>query len=133
MGLLGTALSTMAVLYSLTKKAKSANVIFSVKGYFITDWFAPVISVIAIFMALIALPYLPAAWKNNPGIIILIFATIGYSGNDLVSRFFSVVNSRINGAIDYKTTQIDTINNTLDKPTPAAPPIKPSLPKPSDN
>jgi MFS superfamily sulfate permease-like transporter len=124
MGLCGTILSTLAVTYSLSKKAKAANVIFNIKDYLKTDWFAPVISFVAILMALIALPYIPAAWHNSPGIIILIFATIGYSGNDLVSRFFSVVNQRINGAIDYKTTMADTQTGTLDKPTPAAPIVK---------
>lgn len=129
MGLCGTILSTLAVTYSLSKKAKAANVQFSVKSYFSTDWFAPVISFVAIIMAIIALPYIPATWHNSPGIIILIFATIGYSGNDLVSRFFSVVNQRINGAIDYKTTMADEQTGTLGAPTPAAPIKKDSSPK----
>lgn len=124
MGLCGTILSTLAVTYSLSKKAKAANVQFNIKTYLITDWFAPAISFVAIVMAIIALPYIPSGWHNDPGVIILIFATIGYSGNDLVSRFFSVVNQRINGAIDYKTTMADTQTGTLDKPTPAAPIVK---------
>lgn len=124
MGLCGTILSTLAVTYSLSKKAKAANVQFSLSSYLHTDWFAPVISFVAIIMAIIALPYIPAGWHNDPGIIILVFATIGYSGNDLVSRFFSVVNQRINGAIDYKTTMADTQTGTLGAPTPAAPIVK---------
>lgn len=129
MGLCGTVLSTLAVLYNLSKKARLANIQFNNLEYFKTDWFAPVISFVAIVMAIIALPYIPASWQTSPGIIILIFATIGYSGNDLVSRFFSVVNNRINGAIDYKTTIADTQTGTLDKPTPAAPIKTDSSPK----
>jgi hypothetical protein len=120
MGLCGTVLSTLAVTYSLSKKAKAANVQFSLIDYLSTDWFAPVISLVAIIMALIALPFIPAQWHNSQGVIIVVFATIGYSGNDLVSRFFSVVNQRINGAIDYKTTISDTATGTLGSPTPAA-------------
>ena len=59
MGICGTFLSTLAVTYSLSKKAKAANVQFSFKSYLTTDWFAPAISFIAIIMALIALPFLP--------------------------------------------------------------------------
>lgn len=121
MGICGTILSTLSVVYSLTKKAKSANVEFSFKGYLKTDWFAPVISLVAIVMAVIALPYVPPVAVHNPGYVLIVFATIGYSGNDLISRFFSVVNQRINGAIDYKTTLADTQTGTLGAPTPAAP------------
>ena len=118
-GLCGTLLSTLAVMYSLSKKAKAANVIFSASNYLKTDWFAPTISAVAIFMAMILQPYVPATWPK--GVILVLFATIGYSGNDIVSRFFSVVNSRINGAIDYKTDVADKINGTYGTPTPAAP------------
>src|SRR5579864_3140073 len=104
-GLLGTILSLLAVNYSLSRKAKAANLIYSFRDFFVTDWFAPVISVVAIVMAIIFLPYIPKAWQNDNGAILVVFATIGYSGNDIVSRFFSVVNSRLNSAIDYKANK----------------------------
>lgn len=130
-GLCGTVISTLAVLYSLSKKAKAANVIFKTKNYFETDWFSPVISVIAIFMALILLPYAPKNW--SPLVILILFATIGYTGNDLVSRFFSIVNTRINSAIDYKTDIADKATGNFGTPTPAMPAKKTEVPPPSKN
>lgn len=120
-GLMGTTLSLLAVNYSLSRKARSANLIYSFKSFFVTDWFAPVISIVAIMMAIIGLPYIPKSWQDNSGVILIVFATIGYSGNDLVSRFFSVVTQRLNAAIDVKTTQADVANGTMATPTPAAP------------
>ena len=124
-GLLGTGLSLLAVNYSLAKKAKAANLIYNFRSFFITDWFAPVISIVAIAMGVVFVPYIPAGWQDSPGAILVVFATIGYSGNDIVSRFFSVVNQRLNAAIDVKTTQADVANGTMATPTPAAP-IKPN-------
>src|SRR6516165_307846 len=122
-GLLGTILSTLSVIYNLAKKAKLANIQFVPSDYFKSDWYAPVISIVSIMLAAFFLPYIP---KTVPlYIIVILFATIGYTGNDLVSRFFSTVNSRINAAIDYKTTISDTQTGTLDKPPPAAPPKTP--------
>ena len=120
-GLCGTTLSLLAVNYSLSKKAKAANLIYSFKSFLVTDWFAPAISLVAIIMASIGLPYIPTSWNNDQGMILIVFATIGYSGNDLVSRFFSVVNQRLNAAVDVKTTQADVANGTMSTPTPAAP------------
>ena len=59
-------------------------------------------------------------FADNDLAILLAFATIGYSGSDIASRLFSVVNSRINGAIDYKTTQADKANGTENTPTVAS-------------
>jgi len=47
------------------------------------------------------------------------FAFVGYTGSDIMSRIFSVVNKRINKAIDYKTTIADESTGTTAKPTPA--------------
>lgn len=125
-GLCGTVLSNLAVLYNLTKKARSANLQFKISTYFENDWFAPAISLVALVTALILLPYVPATWP--PVVILILFATIGYSGNDLVSRFFSVANSYLNKAIDYKTDIADSATGTLGSPTPTMPPIKSSSP-----
>lgn len=135
-GLCGTGISTLGVLYNLSKKAAQAKVIFSPRGYFTTDWYAPAISLLAIFMAVIALPYIPIGWQNSPGAILVIFATIGYSGNDIVSRFFSITNGRINAAIGYKAAQSDEMNGIpVGTRTPAAPikkePATPPIPPPN--
>ena len=123
MGVLGLVLSTILILQSLSKKAKAANVIFTVTGYFRDDWFTPIGSVVSILMAYILLPYAPKGWSE--GIQLLVSGTIGYLGSDIPSRIFSVVNKRINAAIDYKTTIADTQTGTLDAPTPAVKPPKP--------
>lgn len=120
MGLLGLALSTLLILRSLSNKAKAANVVFTTAGYFKADWFTPVASLVSILMAFILLPYAPKNW--SPAISLLLFGTVGYMGSDIMSRVFSVVNKRINAAIDYKTTISDTATNTLDAPTPALKP-----------
>ena len=122
MGVLGLILSTILILQSLKKKAKSANVIFTVSGYFRDDWFTPVGSVISIMMAYILMPYAPEGWSD--GVQLVVSAAIGYLGSDIPSRVFSVVSKRINAAIDYKTTIADTQTGNLDAPTPAAKPEK---------
>jgi hypothetical protein len=58
-------------------------------------------------------------FADKTTVILIIFGTIGYVGSDIASRFFSVVNNRLNSAIDYKTNQADEANGTLGTPTPA--------------
>jgi hypothetical protein len=128
MSLVGLGLSMLAVLKSLTTKAKLANVIFNWKLYFSTDLILQLIgTVFTVAGGLILLqPFLinyPQFASNNFKILIG-FATIGYVGSDIASRLFSVVNGRINAAIDFKTTQADTANGTVDAPTPAEKPTK---------
>lgn len=124
--LLGLALSVILVLKSLTTKAKLANVEFNWKLFWKTDMVFSVIgTLLTVGIALMLLgPFLKdyPKFANNTLMILVIFSALGYLGSDVASRFFSVVNSRINSAIDYKTTQADTANGTLDKPTPAVKP-----------
>ncbi len=58
-------------------------------------------------------------------ILVLISMTVGYAGQDMALRLLSKTNTRINAAIDDKTTKIDRIEGQLDHPTPAAPPSPP--------
>ena len=117
MGLLGLLLSTITVIQSLKNKAKIANVIFTVSSYFKDDGVLTMAgSSVMIIMGLVVLEYVPPS--TNPLLLIAIFATAGYTGSDLASRFFSVANKRINDAIDYKTTIADKASGTLDNPTP---------------
>jgi hypothetical protein len=105
MGIGGTLLSMLAVMYNLSKKAKVANVEYHVSDYFKSDWFAPVISLTAVGMAILFLPYLPDSWSRP--LILVLFATIGYTGNDLVSRFFSVINKKIDNQLGAKVDFAD--------------------------
>lgn len=116
-GFLGLIISTLIILRNMSAKAKLSNVIFSSKQAIKDDWFTPVISVSGLALALVLLPYAKPEW---PKLMILgFFALLGYSGNDLISRIFSVANKKINSAIDYKTTIADTQTGNLDAPTPA--------------
>ena len=123
-GLIGLALSVLMVLQSQIKKAKLANVIYPWKAFFGIDLFLQLAgSLLTIGLALMFLgPLLKQYPKflDNTLTVLAGFATIGYVGSDIASRFFSVVNSRINGAIDYKTNQADEANGTLNAPTPTA-------------
>jgi hypothetical protein len=51
-------------------------------------------------------------------IVTAIFLTLGYMGQDFLLRFLSRTSKEMKDAIDYKTTQADKANGTLDKPTP---------------
>lgn len=123
MGIVGVALSTLTVLQSLTKKAKIANVIFNWKLFFSADIFIQLIgSLVTVGGALLLVgPFIKQfpQFADKDFAIMVVFATIGYLGSDIASRLFSVVNNRINGAIDYKTNQADEANGTLGIPTPA--------------
>ena len=124
----GLGLSMLAILKSLTTKAKLANVIFSWKLYFSTDLILQLIgTLLTVGMGLLLLkPFLVSypQFADSNFKILIGFATIGYVGSDIASRLFSVVNGRINAAIDFKTTQADTANGTIDAPTPAEKPTK---------
>jgi len=124
--LLGLILSLLMVLKSQMTKAKLANVIFDWKLFFKADiWISVAGTLVMVGMALILLgPFLKKypSFADNTLLTLIIFAAFGYLGSDLASRFFSVVNSRINAAIDYKTTQADRVTGNLDAPTPAGKP-----------
>lgn len=129
-GLCGTILSLLAVNYSLAKKAKDANLEYHFGEFFRTDWYAPTISIVAIAAMVIAMPYIPASWQDNSGIILVVFITVGYSGNDFVSRFFSAMNDRLNAAVKMKAAKSDEMDQIpLGTRTPAAPIKKDSSPK----
>lgn len=124
--LLGLSLSVLLVIKSLTTKAKLANVIFDWKLFWKTDAIFSVLgTLLTVGIALMLLgPFLKSypKFSDNTLVIMVVFSALGYLGSDVASRFFSVVNSRINGAIDFKTTLADTATGTLDAPTPATKP-----------
>ena len=124
--LLGLALSQLLIIRNLTGKAKLSNVIFDWKLFWKTDLIFSVIgTLITVGIALMLLgPFLKSypSFANNTLVILIVFSTLGYIGSDVASKFFSVVNSRINAAIDSKTTLADTATGNLGAPTPAAKP-----------
>jgi len=127
-GLIGLSLSVLTVLKSLTRKARLANVIFDWKLFFKADFILQLVgSLLTIALALMLLnPFLKQypKFEENTLLVLAVFATIGYVGSDIASRMFSVVNSRINSAIDFKTSISDGLTGNLENPTPAAKPTK---------
>jgi len=115
---LGMLLQMLLKIKSIQDKARKANVIFSVKEYLLDDWVSHSISIVTIVMFMF---FIHEAINFNPIVANYLkigFAFVGYSSADIASRIFSVVNRRVNNAIDYKTTQADEANGTADKPTP---------------
>jgi hypothetical protein len=114
-------MSTAMIMKQIKKTMEKTNV-YSPKSYFQDDWFIVVITYCSIFMSLIGLYYLPdSLFKNQWAQVLTIagFGTIGFNANHIASAFFSVATKRILDAIDYKTTEFDKANGTLDQPTPA--------------
>lgn len=120
--ILGLVFSMLLSMRSIMIKSKLANVIFKPSSYFQDEWISILISLVVIGIFLSLLPW-ALDWKpESIKFVRPIFATVGYMGSDIILKFFSVVNSRINSAIDYKTTISDKATGTLDAPTPATKP-----------
>lgn len=116
--LVGMALHTVLKLKSLQDKARKANVEFKVGTYFKEDWLSMVASGLTIIMFLLFVDNI-LNWKPQVmGYLNIGFAFVGYTGSDIASRLFSVVNKKINTAIDYKTTVADEQTGNLENPTP---------------
>lgn len=121
--LVGLGFSMLTILRSLKNKAATNNLIFDKRLYWNTDlWIQIAGTMLSMAGSLLLLhPFLeqyPEIAKNNFKIL-LGFLAIGYMGSDLASRFFSVVNSKLNNASAFKSKDSDTNNGTTDAPTPA--------------
>lgn len=115
---LGMVLQMLLKIKSLQEKAKKANVIFSTKEYLRDDRVSHAISIVTIIMFMFFINEFVTFNAVVSKYLKIGFAFVGYSSADIASRIFSVVNKRINNAIDYKTTQSDLANGTADQPTP---------------
>lgn len=106
--LIGMALQTALKMKSLQDKAKAANVIFKPSQYFADDWLSIVASLLTILMFLLFVDNI-LNWKPAVTDYVKIgFAFIGYTGSDIASRLFGVVNRKINNVIDEKTNIADS-------------------------
>jgi hypothetical protein len=119
---IGQLLFNVLKIKSLQDKAALSNVQFKVADYFSKDWLSILASFLTVLLVLFCLDSV-LKWKPEVvNYIRPIFAFVGYTGSDIASRIFGVMNKRLNAAIDYKTTIADTTTGTLDAPTPAMPP-----------
>lgn len=116
--IIGMALHTVLKMKSLHDKAKKANVEFKLSQYFKDDWLSITASVLTIILFLF---FIDSILKWRPGVadyLTILFGFLGYTGSDIASRLFSVVNKKINSAIDYKTTIADVQTGDTQAPTP---------------
>jgi len=132
-GFIGMLLHMLMKARSIQSKAKQANVQFNFWSYFIDDWLSHLISAVAVVLYVYLVrhrvnnldPLTLTSWHET---ILGFSATVGYSGADIVSRFFSFTNRRINAAIDHKTTNADVAAGVdPHTPTPATPPVPPEV------
>lgn len=101
--LVGMALQIVLKLKSLQDKAAAANVEFNVRIYFRKDWLSTIASLLTIILFLL---FIDNILKWKPAIVDFLkifFGFVGYTGSDIASRLFSVVNKQINNVIDLKT------------------------------
>lgn len=118
-GIIGMVLQMLMKAKSIQDKAKLANVQFKFFEYFTTDWISHLISTVAVLLFVVLVRRrLHDVPQNLYEFVLALSATVGYSGADIVSRFFSATNRRVNAAIDHKTSQSDKLDGTLNTPTP---------------
>jgi uncharacterized membrane protein len=127
-GFIGMLLHMLMKARSIQNKARKANVQFNFWSYFSDDWLSHLISAVAVVLYVYLVKNRvnntdPVTLTNWHETILAFSATVGYSGADIVSRFFSFTNRRINSAIDHKTTIADE-SQGIDphSPTPATKP-----------
>lgn len=118
--LCGMILQALLKVKSIQDKAKKANVQFNPREYFFEDRLSHGASLVTVIMIMFFVDEFAHFSEYVMQYIKFGFAFVGYTGSDIMSRLFSVVNKRINNAIDYKTTIADEATGTTDKPTPAA-------------
>lgn len=119
--------------------AKKANVEYSILEFLIKDkkaiigtfltlslfflLFGEAINSVVVNSSTELKPYLYGFFMLSPKMIAtfivqVICVTVAYMGQDVALRFLGRTSKEIREAIDYKTTQADAANGTLDKPTP---------------
>ena len=117
--LFGMILQALLKVKSIQDKANKANVQFSAKEYILEDWVSHCASLVTVIMVMFFIDELALFSEYVMQYVKFGFAFVGYTGSDIMSRLFSVVNRRINKAIDFKTTIADESTGNVDKPTPA--------------
>lgn len=108
-GLFGVIIHVLVKLNSLKTKAKVGNVPFKIGDFFRDDSIALILSLVVVIASVFALGDQGVQnydhWYSNwPR---LIFIAIGYSANDIATRFFGATSAKINKIIDIKTNIAD--------------------------
>ena len=123
-GFIGMVFQMLMKARSIQQKARLSNIQFNFWQYFVDDWLSHLISIFAVALCIFIVRYrLDDVPDSMYEVILGLSATVGYSGADIVSRFFSFTNKRINAAIDFKTTKADEAAGIdPNVPTPATKP-----------
>ena len=111
--LVGMALQTVLKIKSLQDKAAAGNVQFKISQYFSTDWLSIVASFLTIILFML---FMSEILKWQPAVVNYIkigFAFVGWTGSDIASRLFSVVNKKINSIINDKANDSDGGNTPV--------------------
>lgn len=117
-GLLGMILQIIFKSIAVQKKANLANVQYKFWEIFSADWLSHLASIVTIVLFMFLIDEFTNISAKVMDYLKIGFAFVGYTGSDIASRLFSVVNNRVNAAIDFKTTISDTQTGTLNAPTP---------------
>jgi archaellum biogenesis protein FlaJ (TadC family) len=105
--LIGMALQVALKIKALNDKALAANICFKTTDFFKQDYWSLIASILTIVLFLF---FLTDILKWQPAVINYVkigFAFIGYTGSDIASRLFSVVNGKINDVINAKSNTAD--------------------------
>lgn len=118
--LIGNVIHIIFKIMSLAKEHKVSNVEFTLKGYWKDDKWVIIGDLASSFVLVFVVDEWVIeekyAWVLDK--IKTVFVFVGWTGSYLVMYFFSVATKKLQGAIDYKTSQADQQNGTVDKPTP---------------
>lgn len=107
--LVGMALQIALKMKSLQDKSRVANIEFKPSQYFQQDWLSITASLLTIIMFLLFLDNILKWRADIVNYIKIGFAFVGYTGSDIASRLFGVLNKKINNVIDTKTNISDGI------------------------
>lgn len=111
--LVGMALQMVLKLQSLQNKAAAANVEFNGRLYLRKDWLSIVASLLTIVLFLLFIDNI-LKWKPQiVDFLKIFFGFVGYTGSDIASRLFSVVNRQINNVINLKFGDPKTEGTTV--------------------
>jgi len=117
-GLVGMILQMLMKAKSIQDKARAGNIQFKFFEYFTADWVSHLISTFAVVLFLLLVRRRLHQIPQSMYELVLAFgSTVGYAGADIVSRFFSVTNKRVNAALDFKSTKSD-ISDGIDPKVP---------------
>lgn len=117
-GVLGWLIQALMKAKSIQEKARLANVEFKFGEYFTKDWISHCISFTGIGAYLLILSEVVHEESAFNGYVRTLSLFVGYAGADLVSRFFSTVNRKVNAVIDSKTTELDHQKGNEGTPSP---------------